>query len=96
MQSNIASPYKKKEDVKTLSAEEKVRVLKAALRSRQKTGGWNWGNKYRYSMGITYSKQSLALARRFFELNPDLTVEPLLQVLDACCAEICEQPCKER
>lgn len=80
-----ASPYKDLETSKTQPSEQKVRILRAGLRSRQKTGEWQPENEQHYPLEITYSKRSLELAQKFFELNPDVTAFDLLNMIDLCC-----------
>ena len=80
-----ASPYADKEDVKSLAPEEKVKVLKAGLRSRLKTGLWSWGKNERYCCAPIFTTKGLEMARRFFEFNPGVTALDLLQMVDLCC-----------
>ncbi len=81
----FASPYSKKEAVSKLSAEEKVRVLRAAINSRLKVGGWNQNLSCPYHLKLHYDQKGLDLARQFFQLNPALPVYELLMMLDECC-----------
>jgi len=85
LKKRYASPYAAKEDVKSMSAEDKVKVLKAGLRSRLKTGLWSWDKYERYCCTPIFTKKGLEMARLFFELNLGVTPLDLLQMVDDCC-----------
>ena len=80
-----ASPYADKENVKALPPEEKVKVLKAGLRSRLKTGLWSDGKNERFCCTPIFTEKGLEMARMFFEVNPGVTAFDLLQMVDLCC-----------
>jgi hypothetical protein len=80
-----ASPYAKQENMKSLSPEEKVNVLKAGLRSRLKTGLWSDEKQERYCCTPIFTKKGLEMARIFFASNPSVTASDLLSMVDVCC-----------
>ena len=79
-----ASRLAKQEHEETLSSEMKVRVLKAALRSRNKTGLWDDGTNQHHGCDFIVTKGGLEMASKFFELNPTVTPGDLLEMLDLC------------
>jgi hypothetical protein len=87
-----ASPYADQERLKSLTSEEKVKVLKAGLRSRLKTGAWDGVKNWQYPCAFICTKKGLEMARKFFELNPSVTACDLLGMMDTCCAADYHQP----
>ncbi len=84
------SPFHAQEKEKTLSPEVKVRVLKAAIISRLKTGTIDERTVTLCPVKLFYDKKGLEKARRIFELNPDSRVSSLLALLDECTFTVLE------
>ncbi len=77
------SPHHKLESAADLKPVRKVTVLKAALMSRNGNKRLLYGYRYRDQLCL-HDTASRTMAQQLFELNPSLTVETLLQIMDRC------------
>ena len=84
-QKTYRNPYTEKEAVKDLLPEEKVRVLKGALRSMQKTGVMDGDMEYHHEVGLICPRQGYELAQQFFKMNPEVTVSDITGMIEMCC-----------
>lgn len=80
---NCVSPDKDREGDATLSAGEKVNILRNSLIACNMTGYVGSDDRYVNDV-VAYSGNSFKAAYRFFQANPDVSVEHLNQVLWAC------------
>jgi len=79
-QIKFASPYESQEGKADLTPDQKMRVFKAAIYSRIKIGSQNMRTPY----GVRHSSKTFETAKRFFELNPWLTVNDVMSAIDHC------------
>ena len=78
-----ASPHKDKEKDAGLSAGDKAQVFNQSLQARNRIGRYDeWGQLHQDVVLI--QRQSLNLARQFFQLNQEFTPAHLNLVLDEC------------
>lgn len=77
------SPDKVKEGDATISAAEKVKVLKNSLIAKNRAG-WGSDEGKLVSQVVEYTDRSLKAAHKFFQANPDVSVEHLSMILDDC------------
>lgn len=77
------SPDKAKEGDVTISAAEKVQVLRNSLIARNRAG-WATKEGKLTSQVVEYNDRSLKAAYRFFQANPDVSVDHLNLILDRC------------
>ena len=80
---NSVSPDEVKESDATLSAGEKVKVLRNSLIAGNMTGCVGNDGQYVNDV-VAYSSNSFKAAYRFFQANPDVSVEHLNGVLWTC------------
>ncbi len=82
------------EDDANRSAAEKVKILRNGIIARNRIG-WLTNQTQHVTNLLRHTEGSFHLARKFFDLNPELTPGHLLKVMDAAAQHIAEHPLED-
>jgi hypothetical protein len=88
------SPDELLEDDASLSAAQKVKVLRNAINSRNRIGILDRKLNIQNNL-LSFNDNSLHLAKEFFNANPAATASDLLEVMDFCAAYVADNPLEE-